>query len=221
MAPTTIGPFTGKRCLGHGVPNSPAPSLEHGHYVRADLVNANFSTQSNSTKTLGRIYLHPRCNHCRSIQRWHDNHVNAARRANAWRRQHAQRWVKKGHHTTIDAALAQMDTGGITAEALNGLLVSHVGKPCPGLCAYEEDGQVITHTIGRVADMHLDVRDPSKRFTIENTGVLCVSCNTAKGEQAWLDFIADRHAHLKAWKEAMEDPRKRTPVQGTLFDEAG
>lgn len=208
----------GKWCLGHGV-SGQAEALRTGHYVESHMVGDLFSTRdgdARAIKGLGRT-LQPRCAICRSLIRWHDNHANAERRANDFRRQHAQRWVIKGHHLTIEAALVEMDTGGVSTAALAALLVEHVGQLCPGLCAHEQNGVIVIHTIDRVADMHLDVRDPRAPFSIENIGILCVSCNPAKRDQPWPQFIYHRRAALRAWQAAIDTPAYRRGEQGALF----
>ena len=204
----------GRWCLGHGVAGQ-AESLRHGHYVEGYLVQECFSTHATRGKTLA-PQLEPRCAICRSIRRWHDHHLNAYRRANAFRRGHAQRWVDKGIHPTIEAALQEMDIGGCTVEAIAQLILAALDEPCPGLCAHEDDGQIIFHTINSVADLHVDVKDPAQPFTIENIGILCHSCNEAKRGTPWAVFIYRRRCHLRMWQAAINRPAFRRSHQMRL-----
>lgn len=205
---------TGKWCLGHGVDDQ-AESLRYKHYVEAHLVDAVFSTNHAGAKTLGSA-TQPRCDICRSIRRWHDNHANAYRRAGDFRRQHAERWVEKGHHPDVEAAQLEMDVGGVTNDAVATLLLDHVGKECPGYCAYEEKGKLIRHKLHRVADMCVDVKDPNEPFSIENLGILCISCNPAKNKMIWARFVYKRHAQLAAWQSAIDNRDYRGAAQMSL-----
>jgi hypothetical protein len=209
----------GKWCLGHGVVGH-AESLRNGHYVEAHLVPDVFSINTHGRdggKGLATGTM-PRCAICRSIRRWHDHHGNALRRARDFRREHAQRWVDKGIHPTVDAALLEMDVGGVTEEAVAALILEAIGEPCPGLCAHEEQDEegvhrLVFHTIDRVADLHVDVRDPHEPFSLENIGILCISCNPAKGSVPWARFIYRRRAALRAWQAAIDSASYRRPEQ--------
>lgn len=200
----------GEWCLGHGLIGQ-AESLRTGHYVEAHLVGDVLGTHKIGTKGLGTVQ--PRCRICRSIRQWHDHHANAWRRAGAWRRQHAKRWVQLRRHLTIEAALLEMDVGGVTQAAVTEIILAAIGEPCPGLCAHEQDGEMVFHTIDRVADCHIDVRDPNAPFSIENLGPLCISCNPAKGDMAWHQFIYRRRAALRAWWDAINRSDYRRPEQ--------
>jgi hypothetical protein len=207
----------GKWCLGHGVVGH-AESLRNGHYVEVYLVPYNFSVH-NSARGKGLAPTRePRCDHCRSIKRWHDHHANARRRASLFRREHAVRWVRHGRCETIDAALAEMDVGGLTLEAITQLILDAIGEECPGFCAYEENGRIVQHTIERVADMHVDVRNPDEPLSLENIGILCISCNTSKKKQRWHTWVYQRRAQLRAWEGALNDPAFRGAEQRRLFD---
>lgn len=204
----------GKWCLGHGVIDQ-AESLRLGHYVEMHLVDTVFATRDGDARAIkgfGRT-LQPRCNLCRSILRWHDNGANALRRARTWRREHAERWVKNGRADTVENALTEMAIGGITDEAIAGIIVAAIGELCPGLCAYEQNGKIYRHTINRVNELHVDVRNPGDPLTLENIGVLCVSCNTSKGDTSWGVFIFGRRAALKAWQDAIDNPDYRRGAQ--------
>jgi len=197
--------------------------LRLGHYVEAHLVEHNFSTHNASgTKGLGPT-LQSRCDICRSLRRWHDNHANAYRRAADFRRQHAERWVEKGRHPDIEAALQEMDVGGVTVDAVAALLLDHVGKDCPGYCAYEETGRLIRHKLHRVPDMCVDVKDPDEPFSIENLGVLCISCNPAKNKTPWTRFVYRRHAQWAAWETAInnKDYRRAAQMELELYSAVG
>ena len=212
----------GKWCLGHGVVGKDE-ALRLGHYVEPHLVGDVFSVNTHDTsraKGLGTTGLRPRCKMCRSIRRWHDDHGNAHRRASAFRTQHAERWVKKGRHPTVDAALREMDIGGVTAEAVAQLILAAVGEDCPGLCAHQDGQDIVIHTIDRVADMHVDVRDPNQPFSIENIGILCSSCNPAKNDRPWALFVYERRACLRAMRDAIDRADYRRTEQATLFDVA-
>jgi hypothetical protein len=193
-----------------------AESLRLGHYVEPHLVEYLFSPDRESAKGLGGMYLHSRCRICRSIRRWHDNHGNAYRRAADFRRQHAERWVKKGRHPDVEAALLEMDVGGVTVDAVAALLLCHIGKECPGYCAYEEDHKLIRHRLDRVADMSVDVKDPGEPFSMENLGVLCISCNPAKSDKTWTRFAYERRAQLVAWQAAIDNDDYRRAAQMSL-----
>jgi len=210
--------------LGHDLDDQ-AESLRHGHYIDAHLVEHNFATRdgdARASKGLART-LEPRCDICRSLRRWHDNHANAYRRAAEFRRQHAERWVAKGRHPDITSALLEMDVGGMTVDAIASLLLDAVGKECPGLCAYEENGRLIRHRLHRVADMCIDVKDPEERFSIENLGILCVSCNPAKGHMNWTRFVFKRRAQLAAWQAAIDngDYRRAAQISLELYSATG
>jgi hypothetical protein len=210
----------GKWCLGHGVAGQ-AESLRHGHYVEGYLVKDCFSL-SNGTAVLAKGFgqnLHSRCALCRSIIQWHDHHANAERRAKQFLRQHAERWVKKGKHDTTEAALTEMDIGGVTVEAITQLILAALGEFCPGYCAYEQDRQIIRHTIDSVVGLHVDVKNPDDPFSIENIGILCISCNTAKQGRPWGVFIYRRRAHLRMWQAGIDNPSFRRPERRTLFDD--
>jgi hypothetical protein len=206
--------FVGKWCLGHGVIGQ-AASLRTGHYVEAQYVDAVFAHNTHGGKAFA-TDLMPRCNLCRSIRRWHDHGANALRRARKFRREHAERWVKLGRAESIEAALAEMDIGGVTDVAVAGLMVVAIGEPCPGMCAYEQDGRICRHSIARVSELHVDVRDPTQPLTLENLGILCISCNTAKGDTPWATFIYRRRAQLLAWQAAIDNPSFRQGEQQVI-----
>lgn len=211
--PTPFANF-GKWCLGHDVAGQ-AESLRHGHYVAAHLVDANFSPNSHGGKGLATDFM-PRCNHCRSIRRWHDHGANALRRSRSWMREHADRWVKLDRADTAEVVLAMMDIGGITEQSLADVIVASIGEPCPGMCAKEVDGRIVRHTIGRVAELHIDVKNPLEPLTIENIGILCISCNTAKGDMPFTEFVWKRRAQLIAWQAAIDNPDYRGSEQPPL-----
>lgn len=213
----------GKWCLGHGVLGQ-ADSLRCGHYVESQYVDAVFSTRdgdARASKGFART-SEPRCNVCRSIRQWHDHSANAFRRARSFRRNHAERWVKLKRAESVEAVLGEMDIGGITDEAIALKIVTAIGEPCPGHCAYEKDGQILRHTIDRVSDLHVDVRNPDEPLTLENLGILCVSCNTAKGKTSWARFVWKRRAMLLAWRAAIDNPnfrgREQLVIPGSIPD---
>jgi hypothetical protein len=208
---------SGKWCLGHGVIGQ-AESLRTGHFVTSRLVDANFSNRdgdARASKGFART-IEPRCDHCRSIRRWHDHHANAERRARRFRREHAERWVKQGRAETLEDVYTEMDIGGVTEEALTAKILEAIGEFCPGLCAYEEDGQIIRHTIDKVNELHIDVKNPLEPFTLENIGILCVSCNPSKGETPWVVWMFRRRAQWQAWQDAIDHPHYRGSEQPTL-----
>lgn len=208
-------------CKGHGVHDADAESLRAGHYVKGQYVPHCVTTHQIRGGGKGLApNPEPRCNICRSIRQWHDDLGNARRRAHAFRRQHADRWVKNGRRPSIADALEEMDTGGVTADALVQLMLAHLGQPCPGLCAKEVDGKIHIHTIDRIADMHIDVKDPGQPFTLENIGILCSSCNPSKGDQPWATFVFRRRATLQMWQDAIDNvDYRRAEAVPLPFDE--
>ena len=126
-------PRHGKWCLGHGVVGQ-AKSLRLGHYIEAYLVDAAFSMRNSAERGGSKGFAptrEPRCRACRSIRQWHNHGANARRRAASFRRQHAERWVKAGRHASVEDALAEMDVGGITDDAIAELIVAAIGEPVP------------------------------------------------------------------------------------------
>lgn len=111
-----------------------------------------------------------------------------------------------------------MDIGGVTEDAIAQIIISHIDELCPGMCAHEEDGKLIFHTINGVAELHIDVKDPTQPLTIENVGILCKSCNLAKGESPWALFIYKRRACLLAWQAAIDNPHFRRSEQIAIPD---
>ncbi len=210
----SIARAPGKWCLGHEVIGQ-AESLRTGHYVEGQYVDAVFSTRTEGRKAFA---SEPRCNLCRSIRRWHDHHANALRRARSFRGDHAERWVKLGRIETVDDALAMMDIGGVTDEALTEKILAALGEVCPGHCAYEQDGRIVQHIIDRVSEMHIDVRNPAEPLTLENIGILCISCNLAKGPETWATFAWKRRAQLLTWQQAIDNSGYRGSEQLGLFD---
>lgn len=200
----------GKWCLGHGVIGQ-AESLRVGHYVEAYLVDANFTPHKSGSKGFATSF--PRCNHCRSIRRWHDHHANALRRARRFRREHAQRWVDLGRANTAEEVLMEMLIGGVTDEAVADIIIASIGEDCLGFCAYEENGQIIRHKINRVSELHVDVRDPDEPITLENIGILCTSCNPSKGDDSYTLFTYRRRAEHLAWQAAIDNPQFRGSEQ--------
>jgi hypothetical protein len=110
----------------------------------------------------------------------------------------------------------QMDTGGITVGAITALIVDSIGKTCPGLCAHEEPEGLVFHIIDRVAGGQVDVKDPSQPLSLEQLHFLCNSCNQAKGDMPWAEFVYRRRAALRAWEGARVNPAYRASEQPAL-----
>ena len=110
-----------------------------------------------------------------------------------------------------------MDIGGVTEEAVARLVVDAIGEDCPGHCAYEnENGEIVRHTIDRVSELHIDVKNPLEPIALENIGILCESCNLAKGPNNFATFVWKRRAMLLAWQSAIDNPKYRVPEQTAL-----
>ncbi len=106
-----------------------------------------------------------------------------------------------------------MDIGGVTEAALVERILAAIDEDCPGLCAFERDGEIVFHKITRVADLHIDVKNPAEPFALENIGILCHSCNSAKKDEPWASFMFRRRAALQAWRDAIRNPAYRRSEQ--------